>query len=291
MSGAMAPSTDKQEVSNLVTFMSYNSTGMNSVKCEWINEISSEYDVDYLAIQEHFKSTKTTDKFFRQKYKDYNSYVIPGFRPPGQDNGRARAGIAQLSRKCLAVKKDRILTHSYRIQAQLLNFPMCKILWINSYFPTDPQVVQNYDPSDLLDLLREVEVMLANNEFTDVVWAGDLNWDMSRNSQFSVIMKDFVSRLGVEPLWSQHSVDFTHLHTDNKSTSTIDHFLLSPRLLPLIAGAGVIHRGDNLSRHSPILLKLKLGDLPRRHSCTSKSPIQPSWLKATSENIELYSLW
>ena len=162
MSGAMAPSTDKQEVSNLVTFMSYNSTGMNSIKCEWIKEISSEYDVDYLAIQEHFKSTKTTDKFFRQKYKDYNSYVIPGFRPPGQDNGRARAGIAQLSRKCLAVKKDRILTHSYRIQAQLLNFPMCKILWINSYFPTDPQVVQDYDPSDFLDLLREVEVMLTN---------------------------------------------------------------------------------------------------------------------------------
>ena len=84
----MAPTIEQQEVSNMVTFMSYNSTGMSNVKCEWINEICSENDVDYLSIQEHFKSTKLTDKFFRDKYKDYYSYVIPGHRSPGQDSGQ-----------------------------------------------------------------------------------------------------------------------------------------------------------------------------------------------------------
>ena len=224
----------------MATFMSYNSTGMSSVKCQWINEICSDYNVDYLSIQEHFKSTKTTDKFFRENYSDYYSYVIPGYRSPGQDNGRAKAGLAQISRKGLAVKKDRVTTHNYRIQAQVLNFPQCKILWINSYLPTDPQTVVNYDPADLVDLLREVEDIMANTEFSDVVWAGDLNWDMQRNSTFSIIMKNFVSRMELESLWTHRKVDFTHMHTDNKSTSTIDHFLLSPRLFQLISGAGDI---------------------------------------------------
>ena len=139
MKGAMASTMEMQEGSNKTTFMSYNSTGMTSIKCQWINEICSEYDVDYISIQEHFKSSKSTDRFFRDMYKEYYSYVIPGHRTPGQDSGRAKGGIAQLSRKSLAVKKDRVATHNYRIQAQVLNFTSCRILWINSYMPTDPQ--------------------------------------------------------------------------------------------------------------------------------------------------------
>ena len=87
MEGAKAPTTQLQEVSTMATFMSFNSTGMSSVKCQWINEICDENDVDFLAIQEHFKCTKSTDKFFRENYRDYYSYVIPGYRPPGKDNG------------------------------------------------------------------------------------------------------------------------------------------------------------------------------------------------------------
>ena len=99
----MALTNSEQEVMDTVTFMSYNSTGMNMVKCQWINEICSENNVDYLAIQEHFKCTKTTDKYFRDNFRDYYSNVKSGYRPPGQDSGRARAGLAQLSRKYLAV--------------------------------------------------------------------------------------------------------------------------------------------------------------------------------------------
>ena len=46
--------TDPSEEVPSVTFMSYNSTGMNSVKAQWTNEISKDLDVDY------FKNTKLT---------------------------------------------------------------------------------------------------------------------------------------------------------------------------------------------------------------------------------------
>ena len=77
----MAPTTEKQEVAPTVTFMSYNSTGLSSVKCQWIQEICDENDMDFISIQEHFKqSSKSLDTYFRNKFKDYFSYVIDAQR-------------------------------------------------------------------------------------------------------------------------------------------------------------------------------------------------------------------
>ena len=273
----------------MVTFMSYNTTGMNTVKCQWISELCNEKNVDYLAIQEHFKCTKSVDKYFRDSYKDYYSYVIPGFRSSGQDNGRAKAGLAQLSRKTVAVKKDRVITRNSRIQAQTLNFSCTKILWINTYMPTDPQTVGQYDADELVEVLREVEDIINHTQFNDVIWAGDMNWHMERNSHFSKIMKAFIDRIELFSLWSRHEVDYTHIHTDNKSVTTLDHFLISPRLLPLVSSAGVIHRGDNMSRHSPIWVNLNLGNLPVKSNVGYKIPIKPSWAKALIEDKLNYS--
>ena len=276
----MTPTTNKQEVGS-VTFMSYISTGISSVKCKFISDICDEYDVDYLAV----KNTKTTDKYFRDNFRDYNSYVIPGYRPPGQDTGRSKAGMAQLSRKSYSVKKDSVKTHGYRIQAQVLNLPSGKLLWLNTYMPTDPQRITEYDDSVLREVLLEVETLLTSCTFTDVIWAGDLNWDMKRVTQFSRTMAAFVDRLGLASLWSQHPVNYTYMHTDHKSVSVIDHFMLSPRLLSLVEDCGVVQRGDNLSGHSPIWVKLRLGTLPVKQGAAAWVPNKPAWSKATQGNI------
>ena len=155
--------------------------------------------------------------------------------------------------------------------------------------PTDPQTVNNYDATELMGLLREVEEIITSEDYNDIVWAGDMNWEMTRKSQFSCIMKSFVEKIGLVSLWNHHKIDFTHMHTDNKSVTSLDHFLISPRLLPLITGCGVIHRGDNMSRHSPIWLKLNLGSLPKKQKASGRTPIKPSWPKATPEDIEAYS--
>ena len=68
-----------------VNFISFNSTGIASDKCDFINDICEENDVYFVSIQEHFKNSKTVDKYFCKKFPKYNSYVIPGYRPYGQD--------------------------------------------------------------------------------------------------------------------------------------------------------------------------------------------------------------
>ena len=88
-----------------ITFMSYNSTGLDSVKIKFSLDIVENYDVDFLSIQEHFKFVNT-DKFFKSGYSNFASYVIPGHRAPGQMSGRAKAGLAQLCRREIDIKSE-----------------------------------------------------------------------------------------------------------------------------------------------------------------------------------------
>ena len=151
-----------------VNFISFNSTGIASDKCDFINDICEENDVYFVSIQEHFKNSKTVDKYFCKKFPKYNSYVIPGYRPYGQDSGRAKAGLAQLNRKGLDISKDRITTSCYRLQVQVLQFQTCKIMWINSYLPTDPQTVQ-FDDSELNIVLNEITKIIEENQCTNII--------------------------------------------------------------------------------------------------------------------------
>ena len=288
----MTPTTVKRKVDS-ATFMSYNSTGIdNPVKCNWLNDICDEYDVDFLNIQEHFKSSKTTDKYFRNKFPSYNSVIIPGHRSPGQDTGRAKAGLGQLCKKDLTVKRDRVNSKHYRVQAQVLHLPTTSVLWLNTYLPTDPQTIRQYDDTELQSCLAEVENIITNTVHSDIVWGSDLNWDMARNSRFAQIVSGFMERLNLVSLRSQHEVDHTYQQickNGRVSQSTVDHFVLSPRLLPLVVDHGVIHRGDNLSFHSPIWIKLRVGALSLKKRISARSQKKPSWTNASEDHVDAYT--
>ena len=174
-----------------VNFLGYNSTGIDKQKCAWIRDFCELTDASYISIQEHFKIAKTTNKYFSDEFNKYNSYVIPGYRAKGQDSGRPKAGIAQLSRKDIDVRKDRVVTKHFRLQAQILNFSNTRLLWINSYLPTDPQNAA-FNDTELMEVLAEVENIMDNSVYDDILWQGDLNWDMSRDSDFAMVMKILV---------------------------------------------------------------------------------------------------
>ena len=100
---------------NIVTFMSYNPTGINSLKAKWIVEICEENNVDYLSVQEHFKSARNTDKFFSDNFSSFDSYIVQGHRSKGNETGRYKGGLAQLSNKIIGVRKDLGKTKSWRL--------------------------------------------------------------------------------------------------------------------------------------------------------------------------------
>jgi hypothetical protein len=98
MEEAMASTNTNSEVTDLVTFGSYNSTGMDVAKANWIKDMISECSFDFFAVQEHFKNTKSTDQYFKDNFSDHYSNVIPAHRAPGQLRGRCAGGLVQSSR-------------------------------------------------------------------------------------------------------------------------------------------------------------------------------------------------
>ena len=51
-----------------VTFMSYNMTGAKTVKCQWVRDIAREHSVNFCALQEQFKTVKSTEQWFRKQF-------------------------------------------------------------------------------------------------------------------------------------------------------------------------------------------------------------------------------
>ena len=99
-----------------------------------------------------------------------------------------------------------------------------------------------------------------------------------------------MQRVGLLAVWDKFPIDFTHLHTDAKSSSILDHFFVNKRLIDLVTDAGPVHLGDNLSRHSPVMMKIKLQDILAR----TKQPEQPrlrkpAWFKASEEEKNQYT--
>ena len=72
------------------------------------------------------------------------------------------------------------------------------------------------------------------------------------------------------------------------SLSTIDHFVSNPRVLNAVTEAGVLHNVLNTSNHSPIYVKIDVGQLKvdvEKHKATSRT----SWAKSSEDNRLAYS--
>ena len=117
-----------------------------------------------------------------------------------------------------------MIVSSDRLQCVIVELKSCKMLLINSYFPTDPRT--DFDENELLMLFAEIERVVAECEFDHVVLGGDFNADFKRKSKFVSMVNDFVGKLELERSWSLFSADFTHVsERDGKTyTSLIDHF-------------------------------------------------------------------
>ena len=186
-------------------------------------------------------------------------YSVAAFKEEDIRRGRGKGGLSMIWPKCLDKFITRIpLKSTKRVQACLINFPRTKILWLNSYFPTDPQT-PNFDDSELRETLAAIKNVIENNEHDQILWQGDINTEFNRQSKFVEVVKEALTSFNLKSAWNNFPVDFTFCSPSDTSFSTIDHFLISEELETFVKDAGVIHLGDNVSGHSPIYLKYKKG--------------------------------
>ena len=150
------------------------------------------------------------------------------------------------------------------------SFGNSSLLVINSYFPCDPQT-HNFNDQELVQLLADIEVMLAHSTQSSILLSGDLNCDFSRNNSFTNIVRNFFEEKGLKILWLANEdnispVDYTHMSDTNGtiSVSTIDHFVTDASTFKSLKEAGVIHSHLNTSNHSAIYTKLDIREFQDR---------------------------
>ena len=100
-----------------VNFLSYNSTGLNPVKSKWICDLMKTCNINFCSIQEHFKKTKNLSNYFKAEFRGYESYAVAAYREEGRDTGRAKGGLAQLCCGAEGVRREKVMTGSWRLQA------------------------------------------------------------------------------------------------------------------------------------------------------------------------------
>ena len=250
--------------SRAVKFLSYNTTGMGPIQIQWTRDLIETVGANFIGLQEHFKNIKSLQRFFKKEFKNCDSYVLPAHRDEGVDTGRAKGGLAQLNLKDIGgVRREKVETNCWRLQATILHFGDWRLLWVNVYFPTDPRIV-NFDEAELLVVQQGLEAVLDRGGYDGCICGGDWNFDVRRKSGFVKSMSAFFDRVGLVSIWEKFEVDFTYMHTDHKSTSILDNFFVNEALLPYISEASPMHFGDNPSGHSPIMLTLQVANIPRR---------------------------
>ncbi len=126
-----------------------------------------------------------------------------------------------------------------------------KLLIICAYCPNDHGTVI-YNNVKLGIVLVDITDNFLNVNCDGIISAGFLNCDFTRTTRFVDNIKMFMRNTGLNPLWSKYYMDYTHLHTDGISTSTIDHFMVSGNILQICENGSVTHSFGNLSNHSII---------------------------------------
>ena len=121
-----------------------------------------------------------------------------------------------------------------------------------------------------------------------MICGGDFNTDLSRKrSGHSKSLLQFCLDCNLECIYScSNNIKFTYISDMNKSTSIIDHFIVSKSLLLSVKNVCTIENVDNMSDHVPLSMSLhfSIDNLTKFKGRKFKS--RPKWHSATSTMIE-----
>ena len=271
--------------------ISYNSTGFNSQRADFICDIMEKIEREncVTAIQEHFIFEKNLGKIEKMLPNDLVVYSKGSFKDNSNIlRGRGKGGLSFIWHKSIDHITSRIqVKNSSRVQCMTLDIPGCKLMLINTYLPQDTQT-NNFDEQELLGCLAAVEQLLQANHHDQALVLGDLNCDFSRDTPFVQAVRNFCSIHHLKSVWKSFNIDYSYSSPCNTRFSVVDHFLCSQELLVNVVNAGVIHRGDNVSGHSPIFLELSTNHLPRRTIPKIQKLPKQNWGEASEEDKANY---
>ena len=292
----MMVENDSVTSTNDISLLSYNTTGWNVFKADFINTIMITHKIEICAIQEHFQLADNLVKIERE-LSNFEVFALPAYKSNQRvHSGRPSGGLAFIYDKHLAQYVTRLtVPNSFRVQGLKYITKNESILVINVYFPNDNR---NNENEELIATLEGVKYLVDGfSEMGRVVLLGDLNCDFARSTNFVQLVKNFLVEYNLKSVWNTFQCDFTYSQSrtvnNNLSTcfSVIDHFCVSPEDLIKCVEATPLHFGANLSNHEPIYLKIQgMGVSAANHESNkvSDKKLTVRWNKAKEHQIQNY---
>ena len=134
---------------------SYNSTGLNKNKMDYIQQFLDKEKIDILFLQETWLLSKNSQKL-REIHKDFLYHGISGVPDNELLRGRPYSGTAILYHRSLSSWITRICIESRRISGILLKMNSSEILLLNCYMPCDTYSRNNMN-DDFLNTCDTIE--------------------------------------------------------------------------------------------------------------------------------------
>lgn len=276
---------------NTLTVGTYNCKGNGQDRIEYIKNIMQSCDV--LLLQEHwlFEENICT---LEQKIDGINIFGVSAMDSNKLLTGRPHGGCAIMYKNDLMYPISPIDTGNPRICAGQVKFSdTVSFLLFCIYMPCDTTFDQsNIDVYDnVLEDIRNICSKFSNIDH--ILIGGDFNTDLSRRQSLHRESLDLYCAT------NDFSCCTRNLNANNEYTyenslgnkSFLDHFLIAENMINSVLNVRVLHDGDNLSDHCPVVLSF---DVNVTVQSVKANPIirkpKPSWRLANQGHIDQYKL-
>ena len=264
---------------------SYNCHGHAPDRLRYLKHLCDHND--FVMIQEHWYMEDQIQSELCTFINDVMVHGCYGMNSSVMLEGRPYGGCAILWKKNINIKIKHVEVESKRICALKISLPDRDVLLINAYMPYDsPEKEIVYQ-----ETIIQIEEVCTMCNVDHIIIGGDLNTDLSRPHSLNTIMlNEFVQRESLQYCNSLDlaQVDYTYESKATHNKSCIDHFIVSKNLSSHVESYKVLHEGDNLSDHSPIVLGLAIpvdyASNKTPQQCKSKS----QWFRSSSVDKNYY---
>ena len=269
-----------------ITFCTYNSNNYDAAKYDFVKEMFSK--CDFLLLQETWKTENEFIRKFKNDFPESECISASQMDLDGVKAGRPYGGVAICYHANLKCKIDIIPTDSKSICALKITIEQISILIVNIYMPCS----ENIEALDkYTNILQEISTLCIKSATQHLIIAGDWNADPCRNDRRTTLFKEFMAQENLINVLDMNIANVPYTYWNQRvsppTTSTVDHFLLSPNLANTVVQYETIFQHNDFSDHFPVILTL---DINMKYHKTHKKEFKPSvaWYKCNDANIENY---
>ena len=237
-----------------LAILTYNMHGYNQGST-LLQEICKSRKYDVIFIQEHWLTPPNMTKIINinDNYVGFGISAMETAVSQGLLRGRPWGGVSVLVKSDLAP-----VCKNISVFERVVSITICDVLFINAYLPCEDGSI------DALNLLHEILANMSNIIETSIaermVFGGDLNVNISKNSPHALAINDFLSTYNIKKGYSDilrdDQLQYTFGNEKSNRFSVIDFLCVSENLLQCVKSYEVICDVNNFSDHSPVLLTI-----------------------------------